>query len=446
MDTGFLQDDPEEDNQTVVLRNDINTDVHSPAPIRGHHMGNGNSNHLFAGLATQEYDDLLQGDWQEEVAAERHQHQEIEAKQVKNSHDGKNAKSRTEGPFRQSTGPPNHDIPAAAKKPRPTTLRSEDVQETPSRTQSVPPTRGKSRVAVPQHVTFRSSPHFIQSPQAVEGGVDSPVMSSAQMAQEGSPEPLSRPASALSMTNHQGLPQRTQHARSASAQDASIHAARFQRTSQPSGFAFQNEPKESAADSDVHESSEDERRIPPQGQATSSIPGSPFQVDQTPGRKRSHGETTEILDYDKADLLKKSLADVQNEQYNFDPRVTQVQQGNEHNHVDLEQTLSTLKNLSIEAQRDFFKTLTDDEWAQTGQWFVNIFQTDFKNLMAIRLQRRKIALEYENKIRQRQRQVEHYQAGVENELKTLLAGGQDLLKDRKQPGSRAGTPSRPARA
>lgn len=208
--------------------------------------------------------------------------------------------------------------------------------------------------------------------------------------------------------------------------------------------------KVSAPDSDNQDFSEDERTQTQQQYVRQDRPlnTATAHLQSVPSRKRSVDEMSNDLDYSHTDLKNRKLSALQAEAFTRDPRSDLLPTPTDSvgNEMTLPRILDNLSKVSEDAQRETFKNLTDEQWANTGQWFVDKFQADLKRLTEIRLQRRQIALKYEDAIRRRQRLVEHHEAEVNRELNELQTGGMQLVKGRKQPGdSRSNTPMKSGR-
>lgn len=322
------------------------------------------------------------------------------------------------------------------------------LPETPSRAPSAPPIGGKIHAPAPHRKVG-----FVNTPQFHSDVYASPRFRSEELAREDSPSlPIQRPSSAHSMPQSMALHPRSQplhqdSRRSEADEDSSaIQPARFAYLKQHRDVIMQQqEPKVAASESDVQDPSEDEQ-VQMQPEEPRPVPKQHEPV-QVIGLKRSF-DNVSVLDYSSEELKKKTLADLQKEPFVKDPRDAPREPARDKhgNEMSLPDTLSRLRNLTSEQKRETFRTLTDEEWAQTGHWFVGQFQTGLQELMEVRLKRRQIALTFEDKVRRRQRVVEYQQAGVQKQLKELQEGGTGLLRDRPSAsGSRAGTPMRPAR-
>jgi hypothetical protein len=105
---------------------------------------------------------------------------------------------------------------------------------------------------------------------------------------------------------------------------------------------------------------------------------------------------------------------------------------------DLTRNLERLDKMSEIDQKTMLRNQNDEDWAETGTWFIQKFQEDLKQLMDARLERRKLSMRYEHEVRKRHKAVERCTTGVNEELNGLRTRGTDLIKPR--PGSRPQTP------
>ena len=145
--------------------------------------------------------------------------------------------------------------------------------------------------------------------------------------------------------------------------------------------------------------------------------------------KRSRDE----LDYDIEDLRAKSFASLNEVPFLVNPRAppSKPQVDNSGNPLHgLSVRLDNLKNMSPADQKTLFMTLTDDENEQTGDWFIQAFSDNLKQLMEKRLDRRKIALKFELEAKKRHTAVQAKMAQCESELTELKTGGHKLVEGR----------------
>ncbi|KAJ9606891.1 hypothetical protein H2200_008901 [Cladophialophora chaetospira] len=169
--------------------------------------------------------------------------------------------------------------------------------------------------------------------------------------------------------------------------------------------------------SSLHDSTSEEESLPPH------IPESP-----RPGTKRPL--PTQELDFDQNQLKTKTIAELDAIAFPIDPRLpinSPVLDSNGQTLV-LSTKLANLTKMRPEDQATLFRTLDDTEREQTAAWFLDKFRTDMQKLIAVRVERRKIALKYEMEVKKRERQVQVKKGDVEEELVGLKKGGSELVR------------------
>ena len=143
------------------------------------------------------------------------------------------------------------------------------------------------------------------------------------------------------------------------------------------------------------------------------------------------------LDYSPQRLNTMSYADLDNEPFENDPRaaiVTAPPPVNEYGvPLGLQQRLGNMSLMKEEDIKAMFSAQKDQEWEDTGTWFMERFNDKMKRLMGIRQERRKILLQYEMEVRKRQAKVEAKTGDVDEELRYLKNGGKDLMDKRVSP-------------
>ncbi|KIW32775.1 uncharacterized protein PV07_04298 [Cladophialophora immunda] len=177
-------------------------------------------------------------------------------------------------------------------------------------------------------------------------------------------------------------------------------------------------PAFSSKMSSLHESSSDEEQ--PLAATTSESPRL--------GSKRHRSELD--LDFELEVLKGKTMADLDAIPFTVDPRWSAPDPAVDANGtpMTLPAKLTNLTKMRPEDQRNLFKSLTDAEREQTAEWFVEKFKADMHRLMAVRLERRKIALRFELEVKKRERQVEVKRGDVDEELAGLKKGGGELIR------------------
>lgn len=425
-----LFEDPHEDDNTAILRPQRTQQYSAQEDVYldSYEDDQGRSAH---GMQPYSVIDAFPG-WQAEVADERR----IQAEK------------QTYTPNPKTTRQYSGHLELRSQHPPGIELDNRQEPDTPSRTQSAPPVKVKVHAPAPlRSVNFATSDEILNM---------SPDFHSSEMAREDCLEQsMLRPSSAQphaqSMPVHQ-RPQRSQPQSQTQMRQSQIvlpaHVDRFRHITDHMRNVRQETPKVSAPDSDNQDFSEDERmQIQPHHDLPEDLSGN-TEPRSLPTNKRSHDDMCNGLDYSLAELKDKKLSALQAEPFPQDPKAPAQSQPTDSvgNEMTLPQILENLSKMSGDTQRETFRTLTDEQWAKTGQWFVDKFQADLKRLMEIRLERRKIAMKYEDMIRRRQRLVEYHEADVKRELHELQTGGKQLVDGRKMPsGSRSGTPVKAGR-
>ncbi|EXJ68945.1 uncharacterized protein A1O5_07877 [Cladophialophora psammophila CBS 110553] len=177
-------------------------------------------------------------------------------------------------------------------------------------------------------------------------------------------------------------------------------------------------PAFSSKMSSLHESSSDEEQ--PQAIHASNSP-----------RLASKRHFPDLdLDFDPEVLKTKTMADLDAIPFTADPRSGASEPALDANGtpMSLSAKLTNLTKMRLEDQRYLFKSLTDTEREQTAEWFVEKVKANMQKLMAVRLERRKIALKFEWEVKKRERQVEVKRGDVDQELAELKKGGGELIR------------------
>lgn len=146
------------------------------------------------------------------------------------------------------------------------------------------------------------------------------------------------------------------------------------------------------------------------------------------GEKRPH--STQELDFDSPDLQSKSIADLDEVPFSLDPRLppTKLALDSNGTPLNLSAKLTNLTKMRLDDQTALFRSLTDTEREDTADWFLEKFRADMAKLMAVRTERRKVALKFEMDVKMRERRVHTKREDVEQQLVGLKKGGAELVK------------------
>lgn len=159
------------------------------------------------------------------------------------------------------------------------------------------------------------------------------------------------------------------------------------------------------------------------------------QLDRTAQAPTNKKRPYDQIDYDADNLTTMTYADLDSVPFLSDPRAPATQPAIDSNGtaISLEQRLANLSRMNSNDQSSFFRSLSDSENEDVGEWFMQRFADDLKRLMEVRLARRKTALTYELEAKKRQKEVDAKSADLENELSDLKKGGSQLIEGRASP-------------
>ncbi|KAG9780241.1 hypothetical protein KCU88_g3783, partial [Aureobasidium melanogenum] len=211
---------------------------------------------------------------------------------------------------------------------------------------------------------------------------------------------------------------------------SSLPAARTSNIPQP---AF------SSKVSSYHESSsseEDQAFEQPEASVdTDNNIAPPSSLSNAAALKRPYPYQEHELDFSPELLSQKTIAELDAIPFTTDPSAPPPEPALDANGnpMTLSAKLTNLNKMRPEAQRQLFKSQTDDEREQTAAWFLDKFQQDMQKLMAVRLERRKIALRFELEVKKRERRVQVKKNDVDRDLEGLRKGGVELISGRHTP-------------
>ena len=170
----------------------------------------------------------------------------------------------------------------------------------------------------------------------------------------------------------------------------------------------------------------------PTSKSSSYVEGSDDEVPPVqPAAKKARLE----LDYDPQVLKRMTYADLDKEPFEKDPRTASTTPPvDEHGiPLTLQRRLGNLSRIKEEDVKAMFLNQDDQEWEDTGAWFMSQFRTQMIRLMETRQERRMIASQFEMEVKKRQAAVAARTGDVEQDLRYLKTGGKDLMEKRVSP-------------
>ncbi|EHY59006.1 hypothetical protein HRR83_001728 [Exophiala dermatitidis] len=198
------------------------------------------------------------------------------------------------------------------------------------------------------------------------------------------------------------------------------------------------QPAFSSKVSSYHESSsseEDQAAEEPPEPSVNTDNVAPLSSNAAAALKRPYPYQEHELDFSPEILSQKTIAELDAIPFTTDPSAPPPESALDANGnpMTLSAKLTNLNKMRPEAQRQLFRSQTDDEREQTAAWFLDKFQQDMQKLMAVRLERRKIALRFELEVKKRERRVQVKKNDVDRDLEGLRKGGVELISGRHTP-------------
>ena len=136
------------------------------------------------------------------------------------------------------------------------------------------------------------------------------------------------------------------------------------------------------------------------------------------------------LDYDQEQLKSMSYDDLASEPFDYDPRAVLRPPPRNSAGVPmrLEEQLANMGVMDDEHIKAMFAAQNDEDWEETGGYFMQEVGKRMTALMHVRHERRTVSTKYELEIKKRNARVAAKQGDVEKQLRGLKAGGSELMK------------------
>ncbi|KAH7359532.1 extracellular mutant protein 11-domain-containing protein [Pyrenochaeta sp. MPI-SDFR-AT-0127] len=152
-------------------------------------------------------------------------------------------------------------------------------------------------------------------------------------------------------------------------------------------------------------------------------------VQHEPTRQVPIEETAvPVSDYDSGTLFAMSYDRLKNEDFDTDPRAgPQALTDDILRKPLLERLEFVQKNLDASKQLEFFSSLPIIEWEESGDWFLDQFQSIIQRTKEARQNKRKLAQEFEKEVEKRYTHVSKKQHQVEDAMKKMKTQGEGLV-------------------
>ncbi|KAF2672619.1 hypothetical protein BT63DRAFT_420843 [Microthyrium microscopicum] len=146
-------------------------------------------------------------------------------------------------------------------------------------------------------------------------------------------------------------------------------------------------------------------------------------------------EAAEInLDYSLEELKDLNYSDLNNQDFDVDPKATRATERVEGDALkhQLEKGLA----LSDDKKKQFFNSLTIDQWDESGDWFLEQYGGLLQKMREARKAKRDLAQKFEKQVAERQDAVEARKGGIMNVLGEMKKSGQVVLKAQPNHGNK----------
>ena len=159
--------------------------------------------------------------------------------------------------------------------------------------------------------------------------------------------------------------------------------------------------------------------------AGSAPPHAPTGKESCVSKRRAEPEIE--LDYSPQTLAAMTYEALQAEPFDMHPAAVSSVLPATHVSAPLDHQLSYVANLPPEQQRQFCASLPAAQWDECGDWFVEQFASFVAKRKEARVEKRRVAMAFEEEIREREAKVRRKRQAVEESLKGMKKGGSAVL-------------------
>jgi hypothetical protein len=132
-------------------------------------------------------------------------------------------------------------------------------------------------------------------------------------------------------------------------------------------------------------------------------------------------------DYNDAELNAMSYAELQKQDFDYDPQAAAMQQTTVPSGNSLEDKLAYYKEKDSLDQHQFFTQISIGEWEDAGDWFLDQFSSVVQKLKTARKEKRDMVAQFEKEINAREEAVRNKMEGIGRTLKELKQEGQSMM-------------------
>jgi hypothetical protein len=132
-------------------------------------------------------------------------------------------------------------------------------------------------------------------------------------------------------------------------------------------------------------------------------------------------------DYNDAELNVMSYADLQKQDFDYDPQAAAMQQTSVPSGNSLEDKLAYYKEKDSLDQHQFFTQISIADWEESGDWFLDQFSSVVQKLKVARKEKRNLVANFEKEINEREEAVRNKMEGIGRTLQELRQEGQSMM-------------------
>ncbi|KAH8911469.1 hypothetical protein BR93DRAFT_342450 [Coniochaeta sp. PMI_546] len=132
-------------------------------------------------------------------------------------------------------------------------------------------------------------------------------------------------------------------------------------------------------------------------------------------------------DYNDAELNAMSYAELQKQDFDYDPQAAAMQQTSVPSGNSLEDKLTYYKDKDSLDQHHFFTQISIGDWEEAGDWFLDQFSSVVQKLKTARREKREMVAQFEKEINGREEAVRIKMEGIGRTLQELKQEGQNMM-------------------
>ncbi|OIW28373.1 hypothetical protein CONLIGDRAFT_644565 [Coniochaeta ligniaria NRRL 30616] len=132
-------------------------------------------------------------------------------------------------------------------------------------------------------------------------------------------------------------------------------------------------------------------------------------------------------DYNDAELNAMNYAELQKQDFDYDPQAAAMQQTSVPSGNSLEDKLTYYKDKDSLDQHQFFTQISIGEWEDAGDWFLDQFSGIVQKLKTARKEKREMVAQFEREINGREETVRNKMEGIARTLQELKQDGQSMM-------------------